>query len=585
MKLKKLKGKPASPGITSGKIVILDEDHLNIEDKNIHPENIDGEIEKLLRAIEITRKELIQIRNNVNKTIGIEKGAIFDTHIMFLQDKILLNRIIDKIKNTRKSADFVFYNEMKRIQNILENSKEEYIKDRALDIKDVKRRVIRNIQGISPRKFLFSNENVILVCYELTPSEAISLNKKNILGFVTELGGQTSHVAILARSLELPCVVGIPDLMKKIKPDDTLIIDGNRGEIIINPSSYVNEKYKKYKTDFEKHKIELEKITNLPCVTLDNKKIELSANIEIPEEVQSAISQGAYGIGLFRTEYIYLTKTDLPSEETQFKEYKTIVEKVAPNPVIIRTLDIGGDKFTRSLFHPKEENPFLGWRSIRICLDNPEIFKTQLRAILRASSFGKVKIMFPMISSFEELKKAKWILKQTATKLEKEKIPFDSNIEIGVMIEVPSAVIIAEHLAAEVDFFSIGTNDLVQYTLAADRGNYRVSHLYKFLQPAIIRMIKSIIETGHKKNIWVGMCGEMAGDPISTLLLLGLDIDELSVSPVALTKIKKILLNSRFSEAKLIAEKCLKLKTARQIENYLKKEMLKRFPDLITNYI
>jgi len=585
MKNKRLKGKPASPGVAQGTIIIVDEDHLNIEDRSITKNEIDSEIEKLLSAIKLTQQELTEIRNNVNTTIGIERGAIFDTHIMFLEDKFLINKIISRIKSTRKSAEFVFYTELKKIQNVLAASQEEYIRDRALDIKDVKRKVIRNIKGTSKKKFLHGEEKVICVCYELTPSEAVAFNKENILGFATERGGPTSHVAILARSLNLPCVVGIPGLLSKIKPTDSLIIDGNHGELIVNPTRSTIEKYQKYRITIEKKELNLQKVINLPCVTLDGKEIILNANIEIPNEVHFACSQGANGIGLFRTEYIYLTEPALPDEESQFREYKMIVEQTAPNPVVIRTLDIGGDKFAESMPHPKEDNPFLGWRSIRICLDHPDIFKTQLRAILRASHFGNVKIMFPMISTLEELKKAKLILKHTALELEKEKISFDPQIDTGVMIEVPSAAVIAEHLAEEADFLSIGTNDLIQYTLAADRGNYRIAHLYKAFQPAVIRFLKSIIDAGHKNNIWVGMCGEMAANPYALILLLGLEIDELSISPIVLPKIKQILRNLTYSDAKKIAAKCLEMKTTRQIENFLIRETKKRLPEFVLDYL
>ncbi len=575
-----LKGKAASPGISIGKVYLLDEDRIQIQDETLTDEQIKKEIEKFLNAIKSTEEDILKIKENVEKSLGASYGEIFDTHLMFLKDKVLLDKTISEMKRTRKNSDHVFYRIMKKTQESMISLKDEYLKERASDIRDIKRRVIRKIQGDERLCIYQITEPAIVISHELTPSLTVNLDKSKILGFVTELGGRTSHAAILARALEVPSVVAVKNLMKNIVPGDTVVIDGNSGNVIINPDAEVLKKYETQKEGLYKFSKSLEKIISLPAVSLDGREVELSANIELPQEIDSVIAYGSHGIGLYRTEYLYLLKNQPPTEEEQYNEYKSIAKRIYPNPVIIRTIDLGGDKLVKTPKGLKEDNPFLGWRAIRVCFDYPIMFKTQLKAILKASTVGNIAIMFPMISGIDELYKAKSFVDESKEELTKEDIKFDENIKIGVMIELPSAVMIAEELAEEVDFFSIGTNDLIQYTLAVDRGNVRVSNLFQFFHPAVIKLIKMTIDAGHKKGIWVGMCGEMAGDPLATYLLIGLRLDEFSVSPLILAEIKQIIRSINYSDAIKISENCLNMKSAEGIEIYLTKIMKEKFPNI-----
>jgi phosphotransferase system enzyme I (PtsI) len=575
-----LKGKAVSPGIAIGKLFLLDEDQIQIQGKTLSDEDVEKEIINFFNAIKNTEEDILKIKENVEKNLGTSYGEIFDTHLMFLKDKLLLDNTISEMRKTRKSSDEVFYRIMKKTQESLISTNDEYLKERASDIRDIKRRVIRKIQGDDRLCVHQINEEAIVVSHELTPSLTVNLDKSKVLGFVTELGGRTSHAAILARAIEVPSVVGVKNLIKNIEPGDTVIIDGNSGDIIINPNEEVLKNYKKLKEGLYKISKSLEKIISLPAITLDGKEIDLSANIELPQEIDSVIAYGSHGIGLYRTEYLYLLKNHSPTEEEQHQEYENIAKRVYPKPVIIRTIDLGGDKLVKTPKGLQEDNPFLGWRAIRVCFDYPELFKTQLRAILKASKIGNVAIMFPMISGLGELIKAKSFLEESKEELIKEKIPFDENIKIGIMIELPSAVMIAEELSKEVDFFSIGTNDLIQYTLAVDRGNVRVSNLFQFFHPAVLKLIKITVDAGHKNGIWVGMCGEMAGDPIAAYLLVGLGLDEFSVSPLILSEIKQIIRSIRFSDAKKISKKCLNMNSSEEIEEYLIKLTKEKFPNL-----
>jgi phosphotransferase system enzyme I (PtsI) len=492
----------------------------------------------------------------------------------------VLFRSIRGITKEKKSADYAFYDVMQKYQNTLDESSIEYFQSRISDLNDVKRRVIRQIQGDRTDYLSKLQGSAIIVARDLTPSDTVMLNRRKVLGFAIDYGGRTSHAAIMARSMEVPAVVGLRRLSKLVREGDRIIIDGNEGRVLVQPDEKTLKKYRRLRIKFYKLERKLSQIRNLRCITLDGKEIELSANLEFPDEVDSVISHGARGVGLYRTDYIYLTKTELPTEEEQLEEYTKIVKKISPDPVIIRTMDLGGDKNPQSIVIPPEENPFLGWRAIRISLERQDIFKVQLKAILRASNEGNVKILFPMISGLEELLECKNILEQAKSELKKQGIPFDRNIEIGLMIEVPSAALLADKLAAEVDFLSIGTNDLVQYLLAVDRGNERVAYLYKHLHPAVLRMIKHIIMAGHEQGVWVGMCGEMASDPLATLILLGLDLDEFSVSPMAVPEIKKIIRSTDHREAVRIANKVLEFEKATDVEKFMTRIVRQKFKDL-----
>lgn len=573
----RLTGIPASPGIVIGKVFALTGDVVKVEERKISPEEVTVEVEKFKHAIDLTRKELTEIQDQAKQKIGKEGEKIFDAHQLLLDDKIINEETIVKIQNDCKNADFVYYHVMQKFQNSLENVNDEYFMGRVADIKDVKRRLIRNIQGKEPQYLNGLTNPAIIVARDLTPSDTVLLDRQKVLAFATDSGGRTSHAAIMARSLEIPSVVGLKNITKVVETGCTIIIDGNEGIVIVNPNSSEMNRYIKLREQYHEVTKELSKIRDLPCRTLDGKDVELSANLEFPDEVNSIITYGARGIGLFRTENLYLTRVELPTEDDQFEEYYKIAEKISPYPVIIRTLDVGGDKKTPSLEIPEEANPFLGWRAIRLCLEKTDLFKTQLRAILRASVMGNVKIMFPMISCMEEIIKAKEIFEQVKEEFRAKGIPFDENIEIGVMIEIPSAAIMADVIAEEVDFLSIGTNDLIQYTLAVDRGNVRVANLYKRLPPSVLRMVRTVVDAGHSKGVWVGMCGEMAADPLATLILLGLDLDELSVSPSMLPEVKRIIRSATFEDAEKIADKALQMKTSEHVETYIRNVMSTRY--------
>lgn len=573
----RLKGIAASPGIAIGKVFALTGDVVKVEERKISPEEVTNEIKKFKQAIELTHNELVNIQIQAKQKIGKDGEKIFDVHQMLLDDDIINEETITKIQCECKNADFIYYQVMQQFQNSLAGADNEYFMGRVADIRDVKRRLIRNIQGKEPQYLNGLTNPAIIVAHDLTPSDTVLLDRQKVLAFATEKGGKTSHAAIMARSLEIPSVVGLNQIIDLVATGDTVIIDGSEGIVIVNPSSAELNKYVKLRIQYHEITKELSKIRDLPCRTSDGKDVELSANLEFPDEINSIITYGARGIGLFRTENLYLTKPELPTEQEQFEEYYKVAEKVSPYPVIIRTLDIGGDKKSPALEIPEEDNPFLGWRAIRLCLEKSDLFKTQLRAILRASVMGNVKIMFPMISCLEEIYRAKEIFEQVKEELKSKKIPFDENIEIGVMIEIPSAAIMADIIAEEVDFLSIGTNDLIQYTLAVDRGNVRVANLYKRLPPSVLRLVKSVVAAGHNKGVWVGMCGEMAADPLATSILLGLDLDELSVSPSMLPEVKRIIRTVTYEDAEKIAEKALQMKTSEQIETYIRNVMATRY--------
>jgi len=573
----RMQGIPASPGIVIGKVFALTGDVVKVEERTIPPEQVPNEIKKFKQAIALTHKELAHIQSQAKQKMGKEAKRIFDAHQLLLDDQVINEETISKIQYECKNADFAYYQVMQKFQDSLEKANNEYFSGRVADIRDVKRRLIRNIQGKDPQYLNGLTKPAIIVAHDLTPSDTVLLDRQKVLGFATDKGGRTSHAAIMARSLEIPSVVGLGEITKIAETGDSIIINGNDGIVILNPESSELNRYIKLREQYHETTRELSKIRDLPCRTLDGKDVELSANLEFPDEINSIITYGARGIGLYRTENLYLKKQELPTEQEQFEEYYKIAEKVSPYPLIIRTLDIGGDKKAPSLEIPEEDNPFLGWRAIRLCLEKDDVFKTQLRAILRASVMGNVKIMIPMISCLEEIYQAKHYIEQVKETLHSQKIPFDVNIEVGVMIEVPSAAIMADVIAEEVDFLSIGTNDLIQYTLAADRGNVKVAKLYKRLPPSVLRIIKTVVDAGHSKGVWVGMCGEMAADPLATLVLLGLDLDELSVSPSMLPEVKRIIRSVSYEDAEKIAEKALQMKTSEQIETYIRNVMATRY--------
>ncbi|MBM3253744.1 MAG: phosphoenolpyruvate--protein phosphotransferase [Candidatus Omnitrophica bacterium] len=566
-----LKGIAAAPGISIAKAFLLDSEEFVIQQRHIPEPELAEEIARFEEALIKTRSEILNIQKKITEEMEVEHAEIFNAHLLVLEDRMLIEEVIEHLKKEKVSVEYIFMEVLKKYMDIFSKIDDEYLRERIIDIGDVGKRVLKNLLGKQLETIKTQEEPVIVVAYNLSPSDTVTLHRKNITGFITDVGGRTSHTAIIARSLRIPAVVGLENATKKIKNSDLLILDGTEGTVIINPDKQTLKKYIEQQKKQEEFRKRLLKLKNLPCETLDGHRIELSANIEFPEEIPAVLQHGSEGIGLYRTEYFYMNRTDLPDEEEHFKSYKYVAQKMSPNPVIIRTLDLGGDKFVSQLNIPREMNPFLGWRAIRFCLARPEVFKVQLRAILRASHFGKLKIMYPMISGIEELKKANTILKEVKQELERKKIDFDEDIEVGAMIEIPSAALTCDILAKEVDFFSIGTNDLIQYSLAVDRANEKIAYLYEPAHPAVLRLIKNIIEVAHDNGIWAGMCGEMAGEPHFALLLLGLGLDEFSVSPIVVPAIKNVIRSVKLEDVREFVREALKLTSGKQIEEFTKK--------------
>ena len=571
-----LKGTGAAPGIAMGRAYLYSKHIPHIEMKDIAKEESKGEKQRVRAANERSEKELQKILAFAEQKLGAQSAKIFEAQIMILSDQILMGAIENRIDKELKNAEYIVADEINKYKRMMLASPDEYMHERARDVEDVMNRIIRNIQD----QKLFSRLEgaAIIVSETLLATDTVIFARNDILGYAADLGGVTSHAAILSRSLKIPAVLGLRNVTKHVRTGDFIAIDGYSGAIIINPTvetlDLLNRKALRLK-EFEE---QLAGIAKLVADTPDHKHIELSANIEVPEEANYALEQGSAGIGLYRTEGTLLARQGDPTEDEQYEEYKKVAEAMFPHPVIFRTFDVGGDKLARGDYH--EENPFLGWRGIRISLDNPGMFLTQLRALLRASKGRNIRIMFPMITKVTEVRRVKEYLKQAKSDLKANGIHFDQRIKIGVMIEVPSAAIMAEEIAAEVDFLSIGSNDLVQYLLAVDRDNLAVAPLYQHFNPAVLRTIKSVIDAGHKKNIWVGMCGEMAADPLATILLVGMGIDELSVVPMILPEIKKIIRTIKFKDAKRAADKVLSLHTEDEIKEYLASMVRKQLPEI-----
>ena len=574
-----LKGIGASPGIAIGKVFLIDRDHLELSHYNITTnEEIEKETERFKGAIAESRAQLLKAKKDSNKKKFKEAQYIIDTHVLLLQDKVLMENTIKAIKHEKIDAALALKKTIDGLRKHLANINDEYMQERTSDIDYIEQRILRNLAGIKSDIITASKEKIIIVANDLSPADTVNLNVNEVLGFTLDCGGRTSHTAIIARALKIPAVVGLKDITSRVKTGDTIIIDGIHGVVIINPTPDKFLQYNQQKSQYDEFEMGLLKYRDLPAETCDGFRIKLLANIEIMEELPSVIDYGAEGIGLYRTEFLFLNRKDLPSEKEQFEIYKKVTETISPNPVTIRTLDIGGDKFMSQIDFAEEINPVMGLRAIRFCLKEVAIFKTQLRAILRASAYGKVRILFPMISGIEEVWQTKKILDEVKEELNAEMKAFDPDIEIGIMVEVPSAGTIADLLAKEVNFFSIGTNDLIQYTLAIDRVNEQVSYLYEPLHPAVLRLIRNIINSAHSNGITVAMCGEMAGEPFYIPILLGLGIDELSMNVMALPRVKRILRSLYYKESKSITDDVFKLSTAREIEIMLKKAANKTVP-------
>lgn len=571
--MKILKGISASPGIAIGKVLLLDREDLSVPPQPIAPDSVPLEIMRFEEALTQTRAQILKIQHQITQELGREHAEIFEAHLTIIEDRTLIEEVISQLKKQKLCVEYVFADALKKYTTALSHVNDEYLRERMADINDVGKRILRNLMGGQANRLARITEPIILIAYDLSPSDTATMHKKNVIGFATDIGGRTSHTAIMAKSLEVPAVVGLERATHVVSDGDEVIIDGAEGILLINPDKLTKEKYQQDRERYLQIGRDLLKTANLPAVTEDNRRIELMANMELPDEIDSIRSHGADGIGLYRTEYLYLNRKTLPTEEEQFRSYQTVVSRMKPMPVTLRTLDLGGDKFLSQLETPREMNPFLGWRAIRFCLAMPDIFKAQLRAILRASVFGHTRVMYPLISGVEELRAANALLEECKKELKKENKDFDADIEIGAMIEIPSAAMICDLLAKEVDFFSIGTNDLIQYALAADRVNEKVAYLYEPAHPAVLRLIRNIVTTGHRHKVRVSMCGEMAGDPELIQILIGLGLDELSVSAVILPEIKAIIRSIRHADARKVARRSLQFGTGKEVISYAREEM------------
>ncbi|UTM58049.1 phosphoenolpyruvate-protein phosphotransferase PtsI [Photobacterium sp. CCB-ST2H9] len=559
----------ASPGIAFGKALLLQEEEITLDKSPVSGDQIEKEIECFFNARQKSSEQLEVIKEKARATFGEEKEAIFEGHIMLLEDEELEEEIIAFIKENKARAAYAIYSVIEEQAMTLESLDDEYLKERATDIRDIGNRFVKNALGINIVNLSAINEEVILVANDLTPSETAQINLNYVLGFITDIGGRTSHTSIMARSLELPAIVGTNDITKQVQNGDMLVLDAINNQIVINPTDGEMAKFKTIRDEFQAEKDELAKLKDLPAITLDGHQVEVCGNIGTVKDCDGVNRNGGEGVGLYRTEFLFMDRDALPTEDEQYQAYKDVAEAMQGQAVIIRTMDIGGDKDLPYMDLPKEMNPFLGWRAVRISLDRRDILRAQLRAILRASAHGKLRIMFPMIISVEEIRELKNELETYKAELREEGLAFDDSIEVGVMVETPAAAAIAHHLAKEVDFFSIGTNDLTQYTLAVDRGNELISHLYNPMSPAVLTVIKQVIDASHKEGKWTGMCGELAGDERATLLLLGMGLDEFSMSAISIPRIKKVIRNSNFADVKLMAEQALALPTAAEIEAHV----------------
>jgi len=563
---KTYRGIAVSAGVCRGKVLVLHRTRRAIVRRLLVDDAIEPEIRRFEHALVRTRQQILEVQRRVAATMSSSEADIFDAHLLMLEDRVLIEEVLKIVHEQKVNAEFAFHTASERYVNVLENVQDEYLRERAADLRDLTGRVLDNLLEV---KEAFSLRNLtepcILVGHDLSPSTTAQLDKKFVLGFATDIGGKTSHTAILAHSLDMPAVVGLQTISEELASGDYVLLDGYNGVVIVNPTDQTLFEYgqlAKVKASLEE---KLAEVQHQPAVTLDGKAIHLSANIEAQHDVPAILEHGAEGVGLFRTEFLFINRESLPTEEEQFKVYREVAAALKPNTVIIRTLDLGGDKFASHLQLAKEMNPFLGWRAIRFCLAQPELFRAQLRAILRASAEGNIKMMYPMISGLDELNQANAFVEKCKAELRAEKVPFDENLDIGAMIEIPSAALIAHALAKRVKFFSIGSNDLIQYTLAADRTNEKVSHLYEPTHPAILRLIKMTVDAAHANGIWTGVCGEIAGDPVLTPLLIGLGVDELSAAPAMIDQVKYIIRRIKLSEAQALAQAALESESPTEI--------------------
>lgn len=558
-----LKGIAASSGIAIAKAYLLKEPDLSVEKRTV--EDVDGELGRLDEAVRRSQKDLEMIREEVAENLGADKAAIFDAHLLVLNDPEMLTPIKDKIRTEKVNAESAVKETADMFIGMFEAMENEYMRERAADIRDVAKRILSHLLNVPLPNPNLIKEEVIIVADDLTPSDTARLNRRFVKGFTTNIGGRTSHSAIMARSLEIPAVVGTKKATEEIQHGDLLIVDGISGEVHVNPDEELIAEYRRKQDAFVELKMEWAKLVNEKTVTEDGHQVELAANIGTPDDLQGALKNGAEGIGLYRTEFLYMDRNELPSEDEQFEAYKAVLKGMNGKPVVVRTLDIGGDKHLPYLPLSEEMNPFLGLRAIRLCLERQDIFRTQLRALLRASVHGNLRIMFPMIATLEEFRSAKALLEEEKTKLLQEGRQVAEDIQVGIMVEIPATAVLADHFAKEVDFFSIGTNDLIQYTMAADRMNERVSYLYQPYNPVILRLIKNVIDAGHKENKWVGMCGEMAGDEKAIPILVGLGLDEFSMSASSILPSRSLIRRLNKKKMEQLAERVLRMSSSEEV--------------------
>ncbi len=575
-----IKGIAAASGIAAGQAFLLDQQDFVVPERAILEDEVQIEIARFEEAVAHTKAEIQGIKDKIAKEVGGQESQIFDAHLLVLEDCMLIDEVKKRISVDKASAEYVFSQVLKRYIEIFEKIEDVYIKERSSDVSDIGRRVLKHLMGESRlHDFESLLGDIVIVAHDISPSDAVTMYNRKILGFLTDIGGQTAHTAIIAKSLGVPAVLGLKDATLRINNQDYVIVDGRKGVVIVNPTEETKRLYEKERAKLALVEGEYVNIKDAPAETTDGRRASLLANFELHGELPAVLRSGAEGIGLYRTEFFYMNRIDLPSEEEQFQEYRKIAEEIAPNPVVIRTLDLGGDKFVSSLQLPREMVPFLGSRAIRLCLEEQEIFRTQLRAILRASAYGNVMLMYPMIAGPGELRAANGILKGVKQRLRDKGVAFNENIPVGVMIEVPAAAMTADLLAQEVNFFSIGTNDLIQYTLAVDRANEKMAQFYEPGHPAVLRLIRRTINAAHDAGIRVGVCGEMASDPTLALILLGLGLDSFSMSPTSIPQIKRAIRSIKFSDTEELARQALKLSTGQEVLEFMVGEIKKLVPD------
>jgi phosphoenolpyruvate-protein phosphotransferase (PTS system enzyme I) len=577
---KSLKGIAVYPGIVIGKAHLVDRSKVKIQYQYlVNTEHLNGEVERFEEALRVVEKEMQSLKNGMAEKVN-DLSFILDSHLMILKDSMLRDATIRAILDEKINAEWALKKSLEKIRKVFDQIDDEYISNRISDVENVTERILRTLSGKAQQSLSEIDRRVIIVAHDLSPADTTELNIGKVMGFITDVGGRTSHTAIVAQALEIPAIVGLENATDVVSDGDLLIVDGSTGVVVVNPDDRAIIYYQEKKLQLEDYRSSIARQSHLPAVTPDGHRVAVTANIEFLEEVSAVRNYGGEGIGLYRTEFLYLRSKGFPEEEELFEDYRDVAELMAPEPVNIRTLDIGGDKFVSALEMSKEMNPALGLRAIRFCLKQPKIFKTQLRAILRASVHGRIRLIFPMISGLQELLDAKDILEQVKTDLDRDQIPYDEKMEVGIMVEIPSAVVMAEVLAKHVDFFSIGTNDLIQYSLAIDRVNEHVAHMYQPFDPALIRMIETVVEAARKEGISVTLCGEMAGDPLCVPILLGLGLDALSMNARSIPLIKKIVRAMPMSQARDDLKAIMGLHTAEAVQHYLSERTGGMFPEL-----